>query len=104
MSDAPDEPSDGNTRVQARPPSLDRYTPRSPASAPLPAAPATAPGAAAGKPAPAARPAPPGPPARAPCAATRTLLALRGSTKMPPMYCDPRSPEFVQVRAPSIDL
>ena len=89
-SDAPDEPSAGSTRVQEWPPSLDRYTPRSPASR------STA--------APPARPAPPAPPARGPSAATSTLLAFRGSTTMPPMYWERDNPTFVQLRPLSIDL
>src|SRR5438132_6372962 len=98
MSDAPDDPSVGATRVQFRPPSIDRYTPRSALSST---------GVAGAAPRP-ARPAPPppapGPPARGPCTATSTLFALRGSITTPPMYCEDGSPMFVHVFPASVDL
>src|SRR5579864_3575013 len=66
-------------RVQVRPPSVVRYTPRSP------------PCGGAGEPRPAAEP----------CAATNTVFASRGSTMTAPMYCDERRPMLVHVRPPS---
>src|SRR5437870_46711 len=71
-----------------RPPSVDRKMPRSD-SASLFAAPP--------------RPRPPRPPP-APCAATSTVLGSRGMTTIAPMYCDARSPTFVQVFPASVDL